>query len=175
MGVPPYDIRPAVSDDAALLAELGARTFRETFERICSPADLDAFLAKTYGEAQQAAELAEAARPAWVLETEGGPAGFLQLRLGHREPGVPGLRPAELQRIYLLRAVQGSGLGAALMRTALERARAWGADALWLGVWEHNTRALAFYARWGFREAGEHVFKIGEQIDRDLILMKELP
>ncbi|WLT29980.1 N-acetyltransferase [Geothrix sp. PMB-07] len=53
-------------------------------------------------------------------------------------------------------------------------ATAWGADEIWLGVWENNHRALAFYRRWGFQEVGEHVFKIGEQVDRDLILAKPL-
>ena len=173
--MPPFEIRPAVPDDAALLADLGARTFRETFEGICSPQDLEQFLADTYGEARQKAELADPTRPAWVLELDGVPAGFLQLRQGHREPCVPGERPVELQRIYVLRAVQARGLGAALMRIALDQARSWGADVLWLGVWEHNVKALAFYARWGFHEVGEHVFKIGQQIDRDLILAKELP
>ncbi len=173
--MPPFEIRPAVPEDAALLADLGARTFRETFERICSPQDLEQFLEATYGDAKQAAELADPARPAWVLELEGVAVGYLQQRLGHRDPCVRGERPVELQRIYVLRAVQARGLGAALMRTALDQARSWGADVLWLGVWEHNAKALAFYARHGFREAGDHVFRIGQQVDRDLILTKELP
>lgn len=173
--MPPFKLRLANLDDAALLADLGARTFRETFAGICSPQDLEHFLGETYGEAQQRAELADPARPAWVLAIQGVPSGFLQLRLGHREPCVPGQLPVELQRIYVLRAVQGGGFGAALMRTALGRARSWGADVLWLGVWENNAKALAFYARNGFREAGDHVFQIGQQIDRDLILVKELP
>ncbi|HEX4846430.1 MAG TPA: GNAT family N-acetyltransferase [Geothrix sp.] len=168
-------IRPATLEDAALLADLGARTFRETFEAISSAQDMDAFLAQAYGEAIQRAELADPSRPARVLEIEGVPSGFLQLRLGHREPGVPGERPVELQRIYLLRAAQGSGGGAALMAEAVDLAVAWGADILWLGVWENNHRALAFYARSGFREVGEHIFKIGEQVDRDLILARDLP
>jgi GNAT superfamily N-acetyltransferase len=172
--VPAFIIRPAVQDDAATLADLGARTFRETFEAICSPKDLAAFLTEAYGEAIQRAELADPSRPAWVLEIAGIPMGFAQLRLGHREPCVPGARPAELQRIYLLKAAQGDGRGAALMETAIDQARSWGADVLWLGVWEHNAKALAFYARQGFRVAGDHVFQIGQQIDRDLILVKEL-
>jgi len=173
--MPSVTIRPAVLEDAATLADLGARTFRETFEDVTAPQDLTRFIEDTYGEEKQRAELADASRPAWVLEVEGIPAGFLQLRLGHREPCVTGQRPVELQRIYVLRSVQAGGLGAALMQIALDHARSWGADALWLGVWEHNDRALAFYGRWGFREAGDHVFQIGQQVDRDLILVKDLP
>jgi len=167
-------IRPATLDDAAILADLGARTFRETFEEITSSQDMKAFLASAYGEAIQRAELADPARPARILELDGVPCGFLQLRLGHREPGVTGQRPVELQRIYLLRAAQGGGRGAALMAEAMAMAMAWGADVLWLGVWENNHKALAFYARSGFREVGDHIFQIGQQIDRDLILAKDL-
>lgn len=169
-----FIIRPATLEDAATLADLGARTFRETFKAICSAEDLAAFVAGTYGEALQRTELADPARPGLVLEVEGVPSGFVQLRLGHREPCVTGGRPVELQRIYVLRACHGGGFGAALMEAALGLARAWGADALWLGVWEHNDRALAFYGRHGFCEAGDHVFRIGQQVDRDLILVKDL-
>lgn len=167
-------IRPATQEDAAILADLGARTFRETFETICSSEDLTAFLAEAYGDAIQRTELADPSRPGLVLEIGGVPAGFVQLRLGHREPCVEGQRPVELQRIYVLRGAQGHGHGAALMQAALEAARTWGADVLWLGVWEHNDKALAFYARHGFRVAGDHIFQIGQQVDRDLILVKAL-
>ena len=150
-----FTIRPAVLGDAALLADLAARTFRETFEQHCSPQDLDAFLANTYGEAKQRAELEDPSRPAVVLEVDGVPAGFAQLRLGHREPCILQERPAELQRIYVLRAHHGGGHGAALMQAALEMARTWGADLIWLGVWEHNHKALDFYARFGFAPVGK--------------------
>lgn len=168
-------IRPAVIEDAPLLADLGARTFRETFEDHCSPQDLDAFLAHTYSEAKQRAELEDPSRSAVVLEIDGVPAGFAQLRLGHREPCILPERPVELQRIYMLRAHHGGGHGAALMQAALEEAQAWGADLIWLGVWEHNHRALAFYSRFGFREVGDHLFKLGRRSDRDVILARELP
>ena len=169
-----FTIRPATLDDAPTLAALGAQTFRETFEAICSSQDLADFLAEAYGDAIQRTELADPSRPALVLEAEGRPLGFAQLRLGHREPCVTGSLAVELQRIYVLREAHGSGFGAALMEASVAQARAWGADMLWLGVWEHNDRALAFYARQGFREAGDHVFQIGQQIDRDLILVKDL-
>lgn len=173
--MPPFEIRPAVLEDVALLADLGGRTFQETFETICSAEDLTAYVMGAYSEAIQRAELADPSRPGLVLEIDGVPAGFVQLRLGHREPGITAPRPVELQRIYVLRARHGGGYGAALMEAAVNLARAWGADVLWLGVWEHNDRALAFYARNGFREVGDHVFKIGQQVDRDLILARDLP
>lgn len=170
----PFVLRPAILEDAATLADLGVRTFRETFEPLYAPADFDAFLANAYGPAIQRVELADLARPALVLEEEGVPAGFAQLWLDHHEPCVTGRHPAELQRIYLLRTAQGGGRGAALLAACEALVRTRGADVLWLGVWEHNARALAFYARGGFREVGEHGFRIGTRLDRDLILAKGL-
>lgn len=168
-------IRSAALEDAATLADLGTRTFRETFEPLYEPADLALFLRSAYGEAIQRAELSDSARPALVLEVDGVPSGFAQLRLDHRETHVPGDRPAELQRIYLLQSAQGGGRGTALMTACLNLAVARGADVLWLGVWEHNARALAFYAHSGFREVGEHGFAIGKRVDRDLVLARDLP
>lgn len=167
-------IRPATFEDAALLAELGARTFRETFEPLYDPEDLAAFLGSTYSEALQRAELEAPSRPALVLEVHGSPVGFAQLRLEHPEACVAGQHPAELQRIYLLRAAQGGGRGAALLAASEALARGRGADVLWLGVWEQNDRALAFYARSGFQAVGEHGFSVGRRVDRDLILAKAL-
>ncbi len=170
-----FRIRPATLEDAPILADLGERTFRETFEPLYEPADFEAFLVEAYGPAIQRAELADPSRPALLLEVDGIPAGFAQLRLDQRESGVPGIRPAELQRIYLLQMAQGGGRGAALLAACEDLARNRGADVLWLGVWEHNAKALAFYARCGFREVGEHSFAIGNRVDRDLLLAKALP
>jgi ribosomal protein S18 acetylase RimI-like enzyme len=169
-----FNLRPATLEDAATLADLGRRTFLETFGTLYDPADLTAFFDETYGEALQRAELEDPARPALVLEQEGLPVGFAQLRIGHPDASVRGFRPAEIQRIYLLKAAQGGGGGAALMQACEDLAAAREADVLWLGVWEGNTKALAFYARMGFREVGEHPFAIGKRTDRDLILMKDL-
>ena len=57
-----------------------------------------------------------------------------------------------------------------VLRLARERA----ADHLWLGVWEHNPRAIAFYRKYGFREVGEHVFQLGRDPQRDLILVRSV-
>jgi GNAT superfamily N-acetyltransferase len=172
--VAPFVIRPAILEDAATLADLGIHTFRETFEPLYDPADFAAFLAEAYGPEIQRAELRDPSRPALLLEVEGAPVGFAQLWLDHHEPCVTGQHPAELKRIYLLRSAQGGGRGAALLAACEALVRTRGADVLWLGVWEHNARALAFYGRSGFREVGEHTFRIGTRLDRDLILAKGL-
>ena len=58
------------------------------------------------------------------------------------------------------------------MRASLEAARDAGHRTLWLGVWERNVRAIAFYERWGFATVGEHLFRLGSNDQRDLIMAR---
>lgn len=163
-------IRIATPADAALLAELGARTFRDTFAADNRPEDMAAFLASHYSPDLQARELEDPQRTFLLAEAASVPAGFALIQDIQPKPGVPGRRPLHVERLYVDRPFQGAGVGAALMRRCLEEARARGHDVVWLGVWERNFRARAFYARWGFAEVGETMFVVGSDTQRDLVL-----
>jgi ribosomal protein S18 acetylase RimI-like enzyme len=62
------------------------------------------------------------------------------------------------------------GIGKALMQTAINEAKQKGCNSIWLGVWEKNRRAINFYKKWGFREVGSHMFTVGDDPQRDLVL-----
>ncbi len=168
-------IRPASAGDAALLADLGRRTFTETFADSNSAEDLQRFLDETYSEAIQARELAEPGTLYLVAEAEGEAVGFARLRRGEAPACVTGPEPIELQRIYVLRAWLGLKAGHALLQRCLEEGRRMGAKTIWLGVWEHNHRAQAFYRRNGFSEAGDHLFVVGRDAQRDVVMVRSLP
>ncbi len=167
-------IRAAVREDARTLTELGERTFRDSFGADNRPEDMEAFIASHYRPELQTAELEDPRNLYLLAEVRGAPAGFAMLHDGPREPGVPGERPVNLMRLYVDRPFLGAKVGAALMRRCLDEARARGHDVLWLGVWEHNARARAFYARWGFAEVGEMNFQLGSEPQRDLVLALKL-
>jgi diamine N-acetyltransferase len=175
--VPSFSLRPGRPDDALALAEFGARAFRDTFAAHNRPEDMDAYVSLAYGVRQQSDELADPRVSVIVADSaEGAMIGYAIVRQAPDEtpPCVTGERPVELTRIYVDQGWHGRGVGEALMRSVIERARERGAETLWLGVWEHNPRARAFYARWGFREVGEHSFPLGADIQRDLLLARPL-
>lgn len=167
-------LRFATPADAALLAELGARTFRDAFAADNRPEDLAAHLASHYSPALQERELRDPQCSFLLAEADGVPAGFALLNDMPPEPGVPGRRPLRIERLYVDKPFHGTGVGAALMGRCLDEARARGHDVIWLGVWERNFRARDFYARWGFTEVGETTFVIGDDAQRDLVLARPL-
>lgn len=171
---PEVRIRAATLADATVLAELGERTFRDSFASYNSAENMEAFLASHYRPELQTAELRDPRNLYLLAEVSGVPAGFALLRDGTREQGVEGERPLNLARLYVDRPFLGAKVGAALMARCLEEGRARGHDVLWLGVWEHNARARAFYARWGFAEVGEMSFLLGSDLQHDFVLTLKL-
>lgn len=169
-----FHIRAAVPADAPALADLAARTFRETFASNYAPEDLEAFLASAYALPKLTRELTDPAYACFVAEREGGMTGYALLHAGLVEACVTGPAPIELERIYVLRAALGAGLGQALLDRCFAKAAEVGRRTMWLGVWEHNPRAQAFYRRNGFVEVGDHLFRVGSSEDRDLIFEKRL-
>lgn len=165
-------IRVGTPADAGLLAELGERTFRETYAPDTRPEDLDALVAGRYRPEQVAAVLAERGSQFLIAEVEGAAVGFALIRDASPGPDhtLPGDRPVAMDQLYVERRCHGAGVGSALLDRCRQAARHRGHDLLWLSVWERNTRAIAFYSRHGFTVAGELAFTVGEERQRDLLM-----
>lgn len=164
------NIRCATHEDVGLLTELGARTFAQTFATDNTPEDMAAYIAASFNHAQQTAELADPASTFLIAEVGGLAAGYAQLHTGEPAKSVEGAKPVELVRLYVSREWLGRGVGEALMRACLDKARQAGHKTIWLGVWERNGRAQAFYRKWNFRPVGEHVFQLGSDPQRDILM-----
>jgi ribosomal protein S18 acetylase RimI-like enzyme len=166
------NVRRASAEDAELLAELGARTFDETFAEDNSPEDMAAYLAASFSVERLTAELTEPASAFFIAEVDGGAAGYAKIHAGEAPAGVEGRRAVELVRLYVAQEWLGRGVGHALMRRCIEEAREMGSRTVWLGVWERNGRAQAFYRKWGFHEVGEHIFRLGSDAQRDIVMQR---
>jgi ribosomal protein S18 acetylase RimI-like enzyme len=170
-----------------LLAELGARTFSETFADDNTPDNMTAYLESAFSPNQQAAELADDNSLFLIAEkmlptdatmvqseTNAVAVGYAMIRSGDVPPEVTSEKPIELVRLYVSRESLGSGVGAALMQACIGEAKKQGYETLWLGVWEHNVRAQAFYRKWNFREVGTHVFQLGEDRQTDILMQRTI-
>src|SRR4051812_37375359 len=115
-------VRRATADDAALLAELSAQTFHDTYAADNTPEDMTAHLTTYFGVAQQTVELADPSTFFLIAEIEGVAAGYAKLQLGEAPDCVTGKNPVELARIYVAKDWIGKGVGAALMQVCLTEA-----------------------------------------------------
>jgi len=167
-------IRRGTPADAPALARFAARTFAETFGSANDPAHLAEHLGTAYGIPQQRRELSD---PDWVtllIEADGALAGYAQVRRHPPPPCVTGPAPVELARFYVDRPWHGSGLAARLMAAAVDAAAGLGGRTLWLGVWERNPRAIAFYTKSGFSDTGSTEFFVGPDRQTDRVLVTEI-
>lgn len=167
-------IRLARGEDAEALARVGERTFRDTFAVDNTREDMDLHCRESYGADIQAAEIADPQMQTLLAEASGEIIGFCQLRWGPAPECIPATVPGEILRLYVVSAWHGRGIAPSLMEAALVALRHRGSDAVWLGVWERNPRAIAFYGKYGFSEVGSHVFTVGTDPQRDLLMCRRL-
>jgi ribosomal protein S18 acetylase RimI-like enzyme len=167
-------IRPGTATDAPALADLAARTFRDTYAADNQPEDMAVHIAQAYGTSQQERELTDPDVATLLVDVDGQLAGYAQLRSGVAPECVTGESPLELWRFYIDRPWQGMGVAQTLMRSATLEACRRDRRTLWLGVWERNERAKAFYQKSGFIDAGSHVFIVGADRQTDRILVRAL-
>ena len=168
------DIRLATASDVPLLTELGAGTFSETFAPNNTPEDMVDYLAASFNLEQQAAELADPLATFLIAEIDRIAVGYAMLHAGASAYQATGEKPVELVRLYVSKEWHGRGVGQALMQACIDKARQAGHRTLWLGVWEHNARALAFYRKWQFKEFGEHIFQLGGDPQNDILMAREI-
>jgi catechol 2,3-dioxygenase-like lactoylglutathione lyase family enzyme/GNAT superfamily N-acetyltransferase len=167
-------IRRADEHDAVLLAEIGKRTFFETFAGSNRFEDMDDYLKSAFSIDRIAGELRQRSSAFFIADDPTKPVGFAKLEFAHPPDCVTGPSPIRLHKLYVSADVLGTGVGAALMRFGIDWAMGAGYETMWLGVWEHNHRALAFYKKWGFRPVGTETFRLGSDDQVDLLMERSL-
>ena len=98
--------------------------------------------------------------------------GYLKINDAPAQSDINDPESMEVERIYVRKEHKGKGLGKVLMDYALQQAKEKKKNYVWLGVWEKNVDAIAFYKKMGFRETGRHSFRMGDELQSDLIMKK---
>jgi diamine N-acetyltransferase len=166
--------RSACPEDAALLAELGASTFTETFAAANPPDDFAAYMTAAFAESIQRSELEDPDTTVFFAERDGDVLGYVMLREGKAPSSVEADDALQIARLYARARAIGAGVGAALMQRALAEAAGRGKDAVWLGVWDRNERAIRFYESWGFYRSGTQPFLLGTDLQTDLVMVRRI-
>ncbi|HEY8398856.1 MAG TPA: GNAT family N-acetyltransferase [Flavihumibacter sp.] len=170
-------IEPLQSDQKGLLAALSRQTFFDTFYAHNTPEDMQLFMDEQFTTEQLEAEPDLPDNYFFIAWSEKDkPLGYMRLRYWENQPkaSLPQAPSLEITRLYAVKEAIGKGVGKEMMQFALDFARSKNLAWVWLGVWEHNAPAIAFYRKWGFEKFGSHEFILGRDRQTDWLMAKEL-
>ena len=160
--------------DVSILRGIARDTFIETFSEANKAEDMERYLTENFSEEQLARELSNPDSFFYVAEVNGHVVGYLKLNTAHAQTEPQAADALEIERIYVLSNYHGGGVGQALYHHAMSVAQDRKASYVWLGVWEHNHRALRFYEKNGFTAFGTHIFQLGNDQQTDILMQKSV-
>ncbi len=168
------ELRKATHSDLPELLALARTSFLQAFTAGNKPENVQAYLAEAFTEDKLTKEMQEPASTFILANLGGKLVGYTKLNLAAAQADVQDPRSVEVARLYTLEEVWGKGMGQLLLEAGINFARQEGKTWLWLGVWEHNARAIRFYEKNGLRIFGSHPFPFGDEIQNDWLMRVEL-
>ncbi len=163
-------IVPVAREDLGLLRQISIDTFLETFASSNTREDMDRYLEENMKEEKLLQEWITAGSSFYFAYVGDELAGYLKTNTGAAQTELKEGEGLEIERIYVSGAFQGMQLGQQLMAKALETARAQNKSFVWLGVWEHNHKAIGFYRKNGFEIFDKHIFRLGSDEQTDVLM-----
>jgi len=167
-------IRACKVTEVEILRHLAYETYNQTFRSMNTAETMDKYLEAAFSRDRLQEELSSPRCGFFFMYADGELSGYLKLNEAPEQSDFNDPDSIELERIYVRREFQGRGLGKELITYAVQTARRKGKRYLWLGVWERNEKAIAFYRDMGFVLAGHHDFQMGDEIQHDLIMKRVL-
>lgn len=163
-------IRKAKETDLENLLPMARTAFTQAFTAGNKPENVKAYLEEAFILTQFEKELAHPASTFFVAELEGEIIGYTKVNQVPAQTDIHDPDSLEIARLYVLEEHLGSGCGKKLLDTAIDFAKQNQKKYLWLGVWEHNPRAIRFYEKNGLRIFGSHPFPFGDEIQTDYLM-----
>ena len=156
------------------LRKISMKTFEQTFGEYNTPENMEKYLNENLSIDKLKGEINNPKSQFFFIKNEGNIAGYLKVNVEEAQSEKMGNDTLEVERIYVDNNFQRKGLGKILMDKAFEIAREKKKKEIWLGVWEKNYKALAFYKKVGFAKTGQHVFELGDDPQTDYIYTYKL-
>lgn len=167
-------IRKAAITDLESLQAFARSTFADTYGKYNTAADMQHYHDEVFSTANFKKDLQSAHVLYYLIEENKELAGYIKLNLSPAQTDLNDPRSLELERIYVAAFTKGKGLGKRLLQTAVEVAEEHKKEYLWLGVWEQNEAAIRFYQKNGFVAFDTHVFLLGTDPQKDILMKKML-
>ncbi len=169
-----FQFRLARLTDTAALRQLSEKTFRDTYTVYNTPENMEQHVAKNFTLQQITKELQDANSQYFIIENASEIVAFAKLIKDHLTKGLEEKKVVEIERFYVDKTLQGQQLGRKLMDFCVEWSVENNFDVIWLGVWENNENAMQFYKKMGFEFLGKHTFVLGNEVQADFTMKRNL-
>jgi ribosomal protein S18 acetylase RimI-like enzyme len=168
-----FEITKASEEDLIPLLEMARQAFLEAFTVNNNIQNVMAYLDKAFSESQFRKEISNPASTFFLAKDNQEIIGYTKVNLVPAQTDIYDPKSVEIARLYVLEDYLGYGLGKSLLDIAVDFARQNEKKYLWLGVWEHNPRAIRFYEKNGFEKFSSHHFPFGDEIQTDWLMRKD--
>lgn len=168
-------IVPAITAEVELLQNIARQTFQESFAANNTPENMKYYLQENLSITKLSSEMGNPDSEFFFAMLKTQPIGYMKLNYKTAQSEVFNSRAVELERIYVLQSHQGQKIGQLLFDHAINAAKEVKAPFLWLGVWEHNAKAIGFYEKNGFTQFDKHHFMLGDEKQTDILMRLDLP
>ena len=168
------EIRPVHSDELDVLRDLALETFITAFGEDNRPEDMQTYLEQSLSREAVKRQFDNPNSAFYFALLDDNPVGYIKYNIGEAQNEQELENAMEIERIYVHQSLQGKQIGNQLFQFVVARALELDLDWIWLGVWERNEGAIRFYLRNGFEKFGEHTFKLGSDIQTDIMMRCKL-
>ena len=169
-----FRIDKAGENDAGIIAKFGEKAFNDAFGHLNPPDDHAIYVKKAFSIDNIRHELKEETNYFYLAHHFDTVFGYIKVKTGAFPTELKAVSPLELERIYVDKSLHGKGVGKRLMETCVLHALTHGNDAVWLGTWDINFKAIRFYESHGFKTIGNRIFVVGNDRQNDVIMAKYL-
>ncbi len=166
----PIAIKKATIEDLETLQLISEKTFTETFAAVNTPENLANYIEQSFNSEQLSMEINNQNSQFFLAFSASEPVGYLKINFGDAQTETVTKNAIEIHRIYVLQAFHGKKVGQLFLDQVIAVAQQMAVDAIWLGVWEENHRALQFYTKNGFIAFDKHIFTLGDDVQTDLLM-----
>jgi ribosomal protein S18 acetylase RimI-like enzyme len=166
-----HEVRVVELEDLVLM---GRKSFLEAFTANNKIENVYAYLDEAFTLSQFQKEYLNPSSKFFIIKSEGRIVGFTKVNLDPAQTDIHDPESLEIARLYVLEEYLGIGFGKKLLEKAFTFAKLKGLKYVWLGVWEHNARAIKFYEKNGFAKFSTHPFPFGDEIQTDWLMKKDI-
>ena len=167
-------IRKITLTDIEEWQTISRQTFLETFEESNSKENMKKYIEESFNTNKLITEIENSNSKIFFATFNNKAIGYLKLNFGQAQIELKNEKGFEIERIFILKDFFGKKVGQILLDYALQIAKQIKSEYIWLGVLGKNSRAIRFYSKNGFVEFDKHLFKLGDDMQTDLMMKLEI-